>query len=66
MSTNLVILGRPPRKDLLNVKSRTLRVLTIVFVDEDSMLPPWQFLSFFLWSKKQEPTPFPNQDNELA
>ena len=31
MSTNLVILGRPPGRALFNVKSRTLRVLTMVF-----------------------------------
>ena len=30
MSTNLVILGRPPGRALFNVKSRTLRVLTMM------------------------------------
>src|SRR6185312_7010880 len=32
MSTNLVILERPPGRALFNVKSRTLRVLTTVFL----------------------------------
>ena len=32
MSMNLVILGRPPGRALFNVKSRTLRVLTIAFL----------------------------------
>ena len=31
MSMNLVILGRPPGRALFNVKSRTLRALTMVF-----------------------------------
>ena len=30
MSTNLVILGQPPGRALFNVKSRTLRILTMV------------------------------------
>ena len=63
MSTNLVILGRPPGRALFNVKSRTLRVLTTM------VSSPWQFHSlffslFFTWNKKQELTPFSNQDNE--
>ena len=32
MSTNLVIIGQPPGKVLFNVKSRTLRVLTLAFL----------------------------------
>jgi hypothetical protein len=65
MSTNLVILGRPPGRALFNVKSRTLRVLTMVScwwrLNVVTMAIPLIFLR-----KKQEPTPFPNQDNELA
>ena len=32
MSTNLVILGKPPDRALFNVKSKTLRVLTTTFL----------------------------------
>ena len=38
MSTNLVILGRPPGRALFNVKSRTLRVLTTTF--RGTHIPP--------------------------
>ena len=52
MSLTLAILGRPPGRALFNVKSRTLRVLTAVFVDEDfnvaAMAIPLDFFSFFL------------------
>ena len=47
MSTNLVVLGRPPGRALFNVKSRTLRVLTTVFLLMETILSPWQLLSFF-------------------
>ena len=47
MSTNLVILGRPPSRTLFNVKSRTLRVLAIAFLLMETILSPWQLLSFF-------------------
>ena len=70
MRTNLVILGRPPGRALFNVKSRTLRVLTMVScwwrLNVVTMAIPLIFFLLFLWSEEQEPTPFSNQDNELA
>ena len=70
MSTYLVILGEPPGRALFNVKSRTLRVLTTVFLLMESILSPWQLLSFFiiifyfflLLSKKRVRTPIPRKD----
>ena len=58
MSTNLVILGRPPGRALFNVKSRTLRVLTMMVcwwrLNVVTMATPL----IFLWSKKREHTQF--------
>ena len=53
MSSNLVILGRPPGRALFNVKSRTLRVLTTVFLLMESQCcrhgnSSHFFLSFFM------------------
>ena len=50
MRLTLAILGRPPGRALFNVKSRTLRVLTAVFVDEEliTTITPLSFFLFFL------------------
>ena len=62
----LAILGRSPGRALFNVKSRTLRVLTIAFCwwrlqccrHGNSSL----FFFSFLWNKMLELTPIPKQD----
>ena len=58
MSTNLVILGRPPGRALFNVKSRTLRVLTAVFVDEEliTTVTPLSFFSFSFFMEQDAGT----------
>ena len=63
MSTNLVILGRPPGRALFNVKSRTLRVLTMAFCwwNIITMATPLIFFHF-LWSKMQQLTWIPKHD----
>ena len=50
MRLTLAILGRPPGRALFNVKSRTLRVLTAVFVDEEliTTVTPRSFFLFFM------------------
>ena len=58
MSTYLVILGDLPAGLCLMSKAGHWEYLPWWFVDEDSMLLPWQLLSFFLWSKKREHTQF--------
>ena len=49
MRLTLAILGRPPGRALFNVKSRTLRVLAIAFLLMETILSPWQLLSFFIF-----------------
>ena len=72
MRLTLAILGRPPGRALFNVKSRTLRVLTMAFccceLNIVTMAIPLNFFEFyiFLRSKIKELTSFPYQDNELA
>ena len=68
MSTNLVILGRPPGRALFNVKSRTLRALTMAFcwwrLNVVTMAIPLICFSFFIHflSKMRGLTPIPRQD----
>ena len=64
MRLTLAILGRPPGRALFNVKSRTLRVLTAVFVDEEliTTVTPLSFFSFLLWSKMRGLAPIQRQD----
>ena len=56
MSTNLVILGRPPSRALFNVKSRTLRVLTMMVcwwrLNVVTMATPLLFFIFFSFFSK--------------
>ena len=65
MSTNLVILGRPPGRALFNVKSRTLRVLTTAFcwwrLNVVAMATPLIHL-FFIESKMRGHTQISRQD----
>ena len=60
MSTNLVILRRPPGRALFNVKSRTLRVLTMAFLLMEIVLSPWQLLSFFSFFIEQDARTYTN------
>ena len=57
MSTNLVILGRPPGRALFNVKSRTLRVLTMLVcwwrLNIVTMVTPLIFFLFFYGSRSK-------------
>ena len=66
MSTNLVILGRPPSRALFSVKSRTLRVLTMAFywwrLNVVTTATPLIFFHFFLYSKMRGHIPIPRQD----
>ena len=66
MRLTLAILGRPPGRALFNVKSRTLRVLTMVFcwweLNIVTMATPLFFFPFFIESKMQELTPIRRQD----
>ena len=66
MSTYLVILGVPPGRALFNVKSWTLRALTMVScwwrLNVVTMAIPLIFFLFFIESKMQELTPIRRQD----
>ena len=66
MRLTLAILGRPPGRVLFNVKSRTLRVLTMAFcwwgLNIATMAIPLFFLFFFTESKMQELTTIRRQD----
>ena len=65
MSTNLVILGRPPGRSLFNVKSRMLRVLTMMVcwwrLNVVTMATPLIFFFIFL-SKMWGHTQISRQD----
>jgi len=60
MRLTLAILGRPPGRALFNVKSRTLRVLTLVFLRvmiwESGDSPTLIHLPTFYWGTKQNNT----------
>ena len=66
MRLTLAILGWPPGRALFNVKSRTLKVLTMVFcwweLNIVTMATPLFFFFFFIESKMQELTPIRRQD----
>ena len=65
MSTNLAMLRRPPGRALFNVKSRTLRALTMVScwwrLNVVTMAIPLSFF-FHFFSKMWGHTPIPRQD----
>ena len=61
MRLTLAILGRPPGRALFNVKSRTLRVLTLAFLHvmiwESGDSPTHIHLPTFYWGTKQKKGP---------
>ena len=66
MRLTLAILGWPPGRALFNIKSRTLKVLTMVVccweLNIVTMATPLFFFLFFIVSKIEELTPIRRQD----